>query len=213
MISHMRKLLIFPYNGNGRETVDCAQGQYEIIGFIDDTPAKQGQQFCGIEIFSRDILHKYKDVSVLAVPGSPASYLQRKMILEGLHVPAQRFATVIHPKATVSVSAHVGYNVLIMAGVVITTQVILGNHVCILPNTVIHHDVRIGDYSLLGANIVIAGFTTIGQNCYVGSGSNLMNNIEIGDYTLIGMGTNVLKSLPAYKKAVGNPARIIGDVA
>ena len=122
----MRKLLIFPYNGNGREAVDCAQDQYEIIGFIDDTEAKQGQQPGGIEIFSREILHKYKDVSVLAVPGSPASYLQRKMIIEGLHVPAQRFATVIHPQATVSVSAHVGYNVLIMAGVVITRKKCIG---------------------------------------------------------------------------------------
>ena len=208
----MEKLLIFPYNGNGLEAIDCAQDQYDVIGFIDDTKEKQGQRPDGLEVFAREVLERFPEVKVLAVPGSPTSYLRRPMIIEGLQLPGSRVATVIHPSARVSSLAQIGYNVLLMAGVVITSNAVLGNHLCILPNTVIHHDVQIGDYSLIGSNIVIAGFTRIGKNCYIGSGSNMINGIEIGDGTLVGMGTNVIRSLPAYKKAVGNPARIIGDV-
>jgi hypothetical protein len=36
------KLLIFPYNGNGLEALDCLGDQFEFIGFVDDTPEKQG---------------------------------------------------------------------------------------------------------------------------------------------------------------------------
>lgn len=209
----MKQLLIFPYNGNGLEALDCIQGQYELIGFVDDTQEKQGVQAEGVEVFSREALDRYKNADVLAVPGSPTTYTQRRTLIEGLRLPENRFATVIHPKAQVSPFARIGYNVLIMAGVVITSNAMLGNHLCILPNTVIHHDVHIHDYTLIGANIVIAGYTTVGRNCYIGSGSNVIDHITIGDFTLVGMGANVITSIPPQQKIVGNPARSIGTIS
>lgn len=209
----MKQLLIFPYNGNGLEALDCLQGQYELIGFVDDTREKQGVQAEGVEVFSREALERYKNADVLAVPGSPTTYMQRRAIIESLCLPENRFATIIHPKAQVSHLARIGYNVLIMAGVVITSNAVLGNHLCILPNTVVHHDVHIHDYTLMGANIVIAGYTTVERNCYIGSGSNVIDHITIGDFTLVGMGTNVITSFPPRQKVVGNPARSIGTIS
>ena len=209
----MEQLFIFPYNGNGLEAFDCATGQYEIIGFIDDTPEKQGfQEGVGVEVFPRTVLKTFPQAKVLAVPGSPVSYLQRQALIESLGLPEERFATVIHPKASVSSLATIGYNVLIMAGAVVTSNAVLGNHLCILPNTVIHHDVRIDDYALIGANITVAGHSMIGWNCYIGSGSRVINNITIGDFSLVGMGTNVITDVSPRKKVVGNPGREIGDV-
>lgn len=209
----MEQLFIFPYNGNGLEAFDCAKELYEVIGFIDDTPEKQGfQEKLRVEVFPRATLAAFPQAKVLAVPGSPTSYLQRQALIENLGLPEERFATVIHPKACVSSLATIGYNVLIMAGTVVTSNAALGNHLCVLPNTVIHHDVRIDDYTLIGANITIAGHSTIGWNCYIGSGSRIINNIEIGDFSLVGMGTNVIADVPARKKVVGNPGREIGDV-
>ena len=209
----MEQLFIFPYNGNGLEAFDCAHEQYEVIGFIDDTPEKQGfQEELGIEVFPRTTLAAFPQAKVLAVPGSPISYLQRQVLIESLGLSDERFATVIHPKACVSSLARIGYNVLIMAGAVVTSNALLGNHLCVLPNSVLHHDVRIDDYTLIGANITIAGHSHIGWNCYIGSGSRIINNIEIGDFSLVGMGTNVIADVPARKKVVGNPGRVIGDV-
>lgn len=209
----MEQLLIFPYNGNGLEAFDCAKEQYEVIGFIDDTPEKQGfQEGLGVEVFPRSLLTAFPQAKVLAVPGSPASYRQRQMLIESLELSEERFATVIHPKACVSSLARIGYNVLIMAGAVVTGNAVLGNHLCVLPNTVIHHDVRVDDYTLIGANVTIAGYSSIGWNCYIGSGSRVINNIEIGDFSLVGMGANVIADVPSRKKVVGNPAQVIGDV-
>ena len=34
-------LLIFPYNGNGIEALDCIGSAYRFIGFVDDTPRRE----------------------------------------------------------------------------------------------------------------------------------------------------------------------------
>lgn len=208
----MKRLLIFPYNGNALEAIDCMTDDYEIVGFIDDDKKKHGVQENGYEVFPRDILVKYPDAQVLAVPGSPDTYLHRKDIIGGLNISPDRFATIIHPKANISSLAKIGYNILIMAGTVVTSNAIISNHVCILPNSVIHHDVEIGEFCLIGARVTVASRVKIGKNCYIGSGSSIINNINIGENTLVGLGSNVISSLPANVKAAGNPARKIGTV-
>src|SRR5262245_51802336 len=205
----MIKLLIFPCNGNGIEALDCLGNNFDLIGFVDDTKEKQGRHNLGFEVFPRTAITLYPEAKILAVPGSPTSFRIRRQIIEGLHIPEGRFATVIHPKSAVSSLVKIGYNVLIMAGVVLTSNGVIGNHICILPNTVIHHDVAIGDYTLIGSNVTIAGHTKVGNNCYIGSGSSIINNIEIGSNTIVGMGTNVIRYLSANSKVVGNPARQI----
>jgi sugar O-acyltransferase (sialic acid O-acetyltransferase NeuD family) len=205
----MKQILIFPYNGNGLEAVDCLGNDFELTGFIDDTPEKLGKNKYGQMIFPRQKLQDSKEAFVLAVPGSPGSFTIRKKIIDELNIVQERFATVIHPRANVSPLAQIGKNVLIMAGVVITSNAIIEDHVCILPNTVIHHDVLIKKYTLIGSNVSVAGGTEIGENCYIGSGSKIINNITIGNKVLIGLGTNVIKSVGDNLRLVGNPARIV----
>lgn len=205
----MEKLLIFPFNGNALEAMDCIEGQYELVGFIDDTPEKQGPTKYGVTVFDRSALDKFKDAKVLAVPGSPASYKKRQDHIASLNISRDRFISLVHPKAAIGKHVSLGVNCLIMAGVVITSNARIGDHVCILPNTVIHHDAVINDYTLMGCSIAVAGGTTIGRNCYIGSGTNIMNGIEIGEFSLIGLGSNVLKSVPANSRIAGNPAKEI----
>lgn len=205
----MHDLLIFPYNGNGLEALDCLGDEYNFIGFVDDTREKQGINSFGHKVFDRAAFEKYSDAKVLAVPGSPASFKIRKDIIDGLQLKAERFATIIHPNASISNNAKIGKNCLIYAGVVIAGNAQIGNHICILPNTVIHHDTNIGDYSLVGSNVCIAGYTNIGNNCYVGSGSNIINSITLGSNILVGMGSNVIKNVSDNSKIAGNPAKAL----
>jgi sugar O-acyltransferase (sialic acid O-acetyltransferase NeuD family) len=203
----MKQLIIFPFNGNGLEALDCIGGQFALIGFADDTPEKQGKHASGFTVYPRDVCAKYPEAQVLAVPGSPTSFRERGKLIASLGLAAERFATVIHPSASVSPNARIGRNVLIMAGAVITGNAVIGDHVCILPNSVIHHDCRIGNYCLIGSNVTVAGYTVVEENCYIGSGSSIINNITIGNGTLVGMASNVIKDIPPASKVAGNPAR------
>jgi UDP-perosamine 4-acetyltransferase len=163
----------------------------------------------GFTVFSRDILKEYFDFRIIAVPGSPSSFMVRDQIINSLQLEDHYFTTLIHPKASISPLAKIGNNVLIMSGVVLTANVIIEDHVCILPNTVVHHDSTIGKYTLIGSNCTVAGYTKIGSHCYIGSGSSIINNITVGSNCLIGMGTNVIKDVAHHSKVVGNPARTL----
>lgn len=203
------KLFIFPLNGNGLEAIDCLDDRFEFLGFIDDTIEKQGQNEFGFTVYDREILKFHQDAQVLCVPGSSISYLTRSELISNFE--SQNFTTIIHPSASISPYAKIGKNVLIMSGVVITSNAIIEDHVCIFPNTVIHHDSKVGEYTLIGSNVTLAGSSIIGKNCYIGSGTNIINNSSIGDYTLVGLGTNVIRAIEPKSKIVGNPSKYLID--
>jgi len=199
-------LLIFPYNGNAVEALDCLGTRHRLMGFIDGTPEKQGTGRYGQRVMTRAAFTDLPEARVVAVPGSSTSYRTRRRVIESLGVSTARYTTIIHPFARISPFASIGYNVLLMAGVVVTSNAIIGNHVCILPNTVVHHDVIIGEWTLIGSNVTIAGGTTIGDNCYIGSGSSIMNGLQIGSGALVGLGSNVIRNVRGNTKVAGNPA-------
>jgi sugar O-acyltransferase (sialic acid O-acetyltransferase NeuD family) len=199
-------LLIFPCNGNGIEALDCLGDAYRCVAFVDDARELQGARRFGYAVRTRAALAEEPEAAVLAVPGSPTSYRSRRSVIEGLLVSAKRFARVVHPAARVSPLAEIGHNVLIMAGVVVTSDAVIGSHVCILPNTVVHHGVVVGDWSLVGSNVTLAGDAALGENCYVGSGSRIMNGVRVGDGALVGLGSNVIRSVAPGATVAGNPA-------
>lgn len=202
-----RSLLIFPCNGNAIEALDCLDGDWRLVAFVDDTAEKQAAPAHGHPVHSRSAIAAWPEAMVLAVPGSPASYRSRRGLIEGLHVEPHRWARLVHPAARVSALATIGRNVLIMAGTVITSNAAIGDHVCILANATIHHDVRIGRWSIVGSNVTIAGHVTVGENCYIGSGSTLMNGITVGDGAMVGIGSVVLRDVAPGSRVAGNPAR------
>lgn len=205
----LQPLLIFPLNGNGLEALDCLRDTYRCVAFIDDLRAKHGVDAMGHLVVGREGLQHWPEAQVLAVPGSPRSYRERGQVIEGLGVPMERFARVVHPTARISPLARVGQNVLIMAGVVVTANAVIEDHVCILPNTVVHHDVVIGHHSLVGSNVTLAGGVHIGENCYVASGSSVKDGVQIGKFALVGLGSTVIRAVQAHERVVGCPARVL----
>ena len=210
----MKPLLIFPFNGNAREAASVIEGinavkpEWDLLGFIDDAPAHAGKKFGPYSVLGgREMIQRFADAFVLAVPGRPENYRERACLIHSLQIPAARFATIVHPSVAMGIETMIGYNTVIMNNSVLTAHVKVGNHVVILPNTVIAHDTQIGDYSLLGSNISISGGVTVGDNCYIGSGSKIIQEIRIGEKTLVGIGSVVLHDLPAQAVFAGNPAR------
>ena len=49
----------------------------------------------------------------------------------------------------------------------------------------------------------------IGHNCWIGDKSVILPGVSIGDFSIIGAGSVVVKSIPSYTIACGNPAKPI----
>ncbi len=212
----MKDLILFPFSGNAREAItviDAINSQkkiWNVLGFIDDDIALVRQEFRGIGVLGgRELLQKYPHASVLAVPGRPENHLKRKERINSLLLPIERFVTLIHPLANLAADTKVGYNTLIMAGVVATANVTIGNHCVILPNSVLSHDVVLEDYCLVGSNVSISGHVAVQSLCYIGSGSNLIHEIQVSEGTLVGLGSVVINSTDPYTIIAGSPANFI----
>ena len=202
-------LLVFPCNGNALEALGCLGQAWSLQAFVDDTPSKQAAGCAGRPVLGREALDRWPQARVLAVPGSPESYRSRRALVQSLRVPEGRWATVVHPSASVSPLARIGRNVLLMAGVVVTANAVIGDHVCVLPHAVIHHDTVVGDWTLVGTGVTLAGHVQVGENCYLGSGTRVLQGVRIGDGALTGLGSTVIRHVPAGARVAGVPTRVL----
>jgi dolichol-phosphate mannosyltransferase len=212
----MNDLILFPFNGNAKEAVNIildlnsSEKKWNLLGFIDDNSSIWGKQFLDYPVLGgRERLKEHQSAKVLAVVGRFANHLQRKEIIDSLSLQPEQFATIIHPSANIAQDTHIGYNCLIMAGVITTANVYIGNHCIILPNTVVSHDVHIEPYCLIGSGVAISGGVRINASSYIGAGSRLIENIQIGEGAATGIGSVVLKSIPPYTIVVGHPAQVL----
>ena len=94
-----------------------------------------------------------------------------------------------------------------------------------------HNGLVIGDHSLLAQNITCTPYShifsdpnatiitqgghskkvTIGKDVYIGMGVDIMYSGDIGDGSVVGAGSVVVKPIPPYSVAVGNPAKVIKE--
>jgi sugar O-acyltransferase (sialic acid O-acetyltransferase NeuD family) len=211
-----KKLLLFPFGGNARESlasifaINAKNEEWDLFGFVDDNDSTHGKECCGVKVLGgREILREIPDAYILAVPGSPHNFLTRSAIISGLGIEESRFATIVHPSVVKAPDAKIGCNSLIMSGVVVSCGVTIGKHCIILPNTVVSHDSVVEDFCCIGSNISVSGSVHIGSSCYIGSGTKIREDISIGSGTLIGIGSNVVSHIQAGAIAVGSPAKEI----
>lgn len=209
-----KKILIFPYGGNGREalatlSMNRNSNNISFLGYIDDdydNLIKTNNYILG----PCEIWDDYKDeYKLLAVPGNPDTFRDRVALIDKFNLNKVNSTTIISDAASISPESEIGYNTLIMHGCFIGDNVKIGNHCVILPNTVISHDVEIDDHVLIGSNVSVSGNVKIGYNSYIGSAVSIIGGIKIGARVLVGMGSNVISDIEDNMTVVGNPAHEI----
>ncbi|MEI8104553.1 MAG: N-acetyltransferase [Actinomycetes bacterium] len=104
----------------------------------------------------------------------------------------------------------VGAMTKIQADAYITAYTTLEDHVFIAPCVVTTNDNFMGRTERRHG--LIKG-PTVRRGARVGGGAVLCPGIEIGEDAFVGAGAVVTKDVPARKLVVGNPARILRDVA
>ncbi len=117
-----------------------------------------------------------------------------------------RFASVVHPSASLLRSVTVGDGCVVGLGVLVGARTTLGRHVIVNRGSSLGHRTTVGDYVTIAPGCTIAGRVTIGSRVYVGMGSVVLNDLRIGDGAVIGAGSVVTKDVPAGTMVLGYPA-------
>lgn len=123
-----------------------------------------------------------------------------------------RVETVVHPQASVCVTASLGAGTQVLAQAVVAADVCIGEACIINHRAAVDHESVVGDGVHLAPGATLCGCVKIGNNVMIGAGAVVLPRVTIGENTVVGAGTVVTRNLPAGVVAVGNPARIVRNI-
>jgi sugar O-acyltransferase (sialic acid O-acetyltransferase NeuD family) len=172
---------------------------------LDDDPALQGTEVCGLPVLGTTGALR-DDEAVAICVGNPRNFTSRARLAARLDLPAERYATLVHPTAVLPASVAVGHGTVIHALTVATGWSTIGAHVAVMPAAVITHDDMVGDFSTIAAGVRLAGGVTVETGAYIGSGALVREDVTIGAWSLVGMGSVVTRSIPPGEVWAGIPA-------
>jgi sugar O-acyltransferase (sialic acid O-acetyltransferase NeuD family) len=213
----MRQLLLIGAGGFGREAAEAVRAvntlrpTWQLLGFLDDDPGKLGTTPAGLPVLGPvDLLSDYPTAQVVLCPGRPDNYSIRPKLAERLALDDERYATIVHPTATVGLSCEVGPGSVLLAHVDLTANVLVGRHVAVMPQVVLTHDVLVADFATLASGARLGGGCHVGQGAYVSSGACLREGTSVGGRAMVGMGAIVTHDVPDGRLWYGVPARDMG---
>lgn len=206
-----RPLLLLGAGGLTRETLAVTRalpGTWRPIGVLDDDPARHGSDVDGVPVLGpTDLVHDHPDAAVVPCVASPHRPAGRLRLTDRLGLPAQRWASIVHPGASVADGTVLGEGAIVLSGVVVTAPITVGRFLMAMPHVLLTHDDDVGDGVTLAGRATLAGGVRVGRGAYVGQGALVRENVVIGDEAVIGMGSVVLADVPDGQTWAGVPAR------
>ena len=154
-----------------------------------------------------------EDVFFMATLLKVKESLARSLKVDNLEIPPERYFTLIHPQASVSASARIGYGTLIGPHVTVMPNCVIGNHCSLRASASIDHDCFIGNHCFIGPNATLLGRVTLADGAHIGPNACLVERVEVGPHTVVGAGSVVRKDLPGFVMAYGVPAKIEKELA
>lgn len=180
-----------------------------VLGFVDDDPAKQGLQLrqhrvLGDLAWLKAQSARQPGLGVLLAVGSPVAKQRLVAQLDGLGL---QWPVLVHPTAILGDGVTLGRGTIICPRATLTVDVTLGAFCTVNLHCTLGHDARLGDYVTLAPGALISGFAQLHEGCELGTGAVVLPSAQVGAWAVVGASATVVKDLPARCTAVGTPAR------
>lgn len=202
-------IVLLAASGMAREVAEAirAAGTQHVVAVLDDNSTLHGTDCAGTAISGGlDSAADYDTAQFLICAGSGGARRRIASRLAARGIDSTRYATVVHPSASVPQSCVVGAGSVLLANVTLTADVRVGDHVVVMPQVVLTHDDVVGDFATLCAGVVVGGTVRIGSGAYLGMNSSVRQGLSIGADATLGMGSVLLQDLPSEQIWVGAPA-------
>ncbi|MBQ7543537.1 MAG: acyl-ACP--UDP-N-acetylglucosamine O-acyltransferase [Synergistaceae bacterium] len=110
----------------------------------------------------------------------------------------------------------IGNNNLIRENVTINratgegNETVVGDNCFIMDGVHLAHNTRLGDWVTIANKVGLSGFVQVGSHTVFGGMAGVHQFVRIGDYCMIGGLYRVVKDVPHYTLASGEPLRLTG---
>jgi sugar O-acyltransferase (sialic acid O-acetyltransferase NeuD family) len=207
------KLLLIGSSSHASVLVDTIQmvGAYEIAGYLDDT-VSAGTVRRGYPVFgglkdARRICRQHSINDVVVAIGD--NWWRRKVYFDLVQeCPNVRFTVIKHPSAIVASSAQIGEGAAILAGSHVGPGSQVGEFCILNTGSSIDHECKLQPFSSIAPGVVTGGLVEIGECSAIGVGASVSDRINIGRHTVVGTGAVVVRDIPDFVVAFGNPAQV-----
>lgn len=204
-----RQVVIWGASGHAAVVAEIirAVGEYEIAGFITDTPVASAPGIDPARIFdTRECLGTIREsgiaLMIIAI-GRNSARLDVAGLAQGAGFT---FVTAVHPAAIVSTTSTVGPGSVIAAGSVIAPGATIGSHVIVNTGVSVDHENVIEDGVHLGPGAHLGGRVIVQKAALVAIGATIADRITIGSGAIVGAGAVVLHDVAPRTVVYGAPA-------
>jgi sugar O-acyltransferase (sialic acid O-acetyltransferase NeuD family) len=187
--------------------INRAVPAWELLGFIDDTPEKQGGDVLGVPVLGPAAHLRRLDLDAVRFHNNVASSTSaRRAVSERIAAAGGRFATLVHPSVDLELS-QVGEGTSIGPWVSVGAAAHLGEHCAVRQLSNVGHESQIADHVFIGPGAMILGRVTIGSGAFIGAGSTIREGVTVGRDSVVAAGAVVVADVPPGVVVAGVPAR------
>ncbi|WP_125778239.1 acetyltransferase [Antribacter gilvus] len=183
-----------------------------VAGILDDRHADLPSQVGGVRVLGgTDDAGEYPGAGLLLCigPGRGRAAVRERLAAAG--VGDGRFATVVDPSVRNPAGCPVGAGSILLAGVTVTADAVLGQHVVVMPGVTVTHDCVVEDFVTFAAGVSLGGGVRVRRGAYLGMNASVRPGVIVGAGATVGMGAVVLTDVPDGQTWAGVPARQLGE--
>ena len=209
----MKKILVIGDSNFTKVVIDIIddEGEFEIFGIIDCFNV-------GKEYLDHNVVGTKADIpgiikenniygGVLAIDNN---WMRKEVYDKVLAICGDfNFITSIHPTAIIGKNVIIGRGSILMAGVVVNSDSVIGDFCLLKMQSSLGHEGIMEDYSSLSFGVITGGNLKLGTFSKISFCTSVIENIKIGAHTFVGAGSLVLKNIPSLSVVSGVPAENI----
>ncbi len=202
----MNNLVIVGAGGFGLEVAAYAGniGTFSIKGFLDDGKPV-GTKHGGFPVLGPTDAPVDPDALYVIALGHPPA---RRALAEKLEAKGARFATLIHPTASIAASASFGDGCLFAPFSFVGPEAKIGKNCLLNIYASAGHECAIGDHCALAPYAGTHASSVLEEAVFLAAHAVVTNGVRIGANAKLAAGAIAYTDVPPNTSALGNPARI-----